>query len=383
LKRFDLLRSPIFLLSLALLLLNDFVLKAAFHNWVTGKLSDVSGLTAFTLFCCAIFPKQIRTVGFVTTLMFTFWKSEYSQGLIDFINAFVPFHIGRTIDYTDLLALPAVWLACYFAPTLRLWKMSQLKVVMVAGISLVAFTGTTVINSHIVRKTAEISPSRNSEKNFDTEASLKAIFDGAAERHGMKCSVCDPLSKGRLYVKDESSRGGISLSTNFDSTQSSLFYEVRAFSLGGEPKEKKTVDALQDELQKALRATYPSLEINDTKPPRSKTIQLGIWKKEPFTSYNSEANQDDYAAALEIIDGVATRNGLQRFSKSIYYEGRLFGPTPYDRELVLNIGIADSPLVAVSIDCYSAEKSARQKFLAKEIEQGLQKKFGTSRAAIR
>ena len=63
LKRFDLLRSPLLLLAVGMLLLNDFVLKAAFHNWVTGKLSDVAGLAAVTIFCCALWPRQVRTVG--------------------------------------------------------------------------------------------------------------------------------------------------------------------------------------------------------------------------------------------------------------------------------------------------------------------------------
>ncbi len=53
-KRFDLLRSPVLLGAVGVLLLNDFVLKAAFHSWLTGKLSDVAGLAAFTIFWCAI-----------------------------------------------------------------------------------------------------------------------------------------------------------------------------------------------------------------------------------------------------------------------------------------------------------------------------------------
>jgi hypothetical protein len=54
LKRFTLLRSPLLLLAVGVLLLNDFVLKVAFHNWLTGKLSDVAGLAAFTIFCGAL-----------------------------------------------------------------------------------------------------------------------------------------------------------------------------------------------------------------------------------------------------------------------------------------------------------------------------------------
>jgi hypothetical protein len=35
-------RSPGFLIAVAILVTNDFVLKNLFHNWLTGKLSDVA-----------------------------------------------------------------------------------------------------------------------------------------------------------------------------------------------------------------------------------------------------------------------------------------------------------------------------------------------------
>ena len=43
------LRHPIALLAIAVLVLNDHVLKAAFPGFLTGKLSDVAGLASFPL----------------------------------------------------------------------------------------------------------------------------------------------------------------------------------------------------------------------------------------------------------------------------------------------------------------------------------------------
>ncbi len=48
-RRFDALLAPPVLASLALLLANDLVLKPAYHNAATGKLSDVAGLFVFVL----------------------------------------------------------------------------------------------------------------------------------------------------------------------------------------------------------------------------------------------------------------------------------------------------------------------------------------------
>lgn len=97
--------SPLFLVGLFLLLLNDFVLKSEFHNFFTGKLSDFAGLFIFPLFFAAFFPKRKLFIYLLTSIFFGFWKSPYSQSLIDFLNSFQFFVIGRTVDYTDLIAL--------------------------------------------------------------------------------------------------------------------------------------------------------------------------------------------------------------------------------------------------------------------------------------
>src|SRR5687767_14998653 len=117
--RLELLASPVFVVSVALLVVNDFVLKATFHNGLTGKLSDFAGLAAFSLFGCALWPGRERIIALAVSVDFILWKSPYSQTLIDGINLFSPFPLSRTVDYTDLMALPVVWLACHFAPQWR------------------------------------------------------------------------------------------------------------------------------------------------------------------------------------------------------------------------------------------------------------------------
>jgi hypothetical protein len=97
--------SPFFLIGLFLLLLNDFYLKAEFHNFLTGKISDFAGLFVFPIFFSAFFPKRKLEIYISTGILFTFWKSSFSQSLIDSINSFEILRIGRTIDSTDLFAL--------------------------------------------------------------------------------------------------------------------------------------------------------------------------------------------------------------------------------------------------------------------------------------
>lgn len=103
----------VFVSALIILAINDHYLKYAFPGFLTGKLSDAVGIIAFYLFLSFLFPDKKIFSCFLTVLIFTWWKSPLSQGVIDFFNASRLFTIGRTIDYTDfwcLLVIPVIFL---------------------------------------------------------------------------------------------------------------------------------------------------------------------------------------------------------------------------------------------------------------------------------
>lgn len=116
-----------FLICLFLLLLNDFYLKAAFHNAFTGKLSDFCGLFIFPIFWSALFPNRKPAVYILTALFFIYWKSSYSDPFIQLFSEYL-FTVQRTVDLSDLFALivlPLSWYAhslpqkrTYFNPEL-------------------------------------------------------------------------------------------------------------------------------------------------------------------------------------------------------------------------------------------------------------------------
>lgn len=111
-QRLKILVSPLFLFFLFVLIINDFFLKAAFHNTITGKLSDFSGLFIFPIFCSAIFPKQKSWIFIFTAVLFAFWKSEYSSFVIQLVKPY--FNTGRTVDLSDLIALPMILFAWFY-----------------------------------------------------------------------------------------------------------------------------------------------------------------------------------------------------------------------------------------------------------------------------
>jgi|GEM_PF-2450155 len=107
--------SPLFIFCLLTLLVNDFFLKDLFHNVITGKLSDFSGLIVFSLFFYSLFPKNKKVIFILTALLFVLWKSPFSENFILFWNLHMPFAITRVIDFTDLSALLMLPIAYYYS----------------------------------------------------------------------------------------------------------------------------------------------------------------------------------------------------------------------------------------------------------------------------
>ena len=137
--------SPLFIICLVLLILNDFLLKATFHNVLTGKLSDFCGLFIFPVFWSALFPRFKSWIFILSGILFVFWKSQYASGLIELVSTFFP--LQRTVDPTDLLALPVLllgWLHLKVRPQLSLGKslLPRLATAFIAIVTIFSFCAT-------------------------------------------------------------------------------------------------------------------------------------------------------------------------------------------------------------------------------------------------
>ena len=134
--------SPGFLIGLLLLLANDFLFKQQFHNGFTGKLSDFAGLFVFSLFWVAFFPRHKTLICISTAVLFVFWKSAYSQFLIDGWNRLPFFGVNRTVDYSDLWALLVVPLAYFYRNIFSGVYVRRRFIYAIAIVSVFAFTAT-------------------------------------------------------------------------------------------------------------------------------------------------------------------------------------------------------------------------------------------------
>jgi hypothetical protein len=113
-----LLLSPLFLGSLLVLGLNDWLLKATFHNFLTGKLSDFAGVFALAIFAFAWLPVQKQHykqgILWAIAIFFSWWKSPFSADFIAWWSSYI-FPIHRVVDATDLFALFVLPFAAYYS----------------------------------------------------------------------------------------------------------------------------------------------------------------------------------------------------------------------------------------------------------------------------
>ena len=155
--------SPAFVLALALLVLNDWVLKGAVGSWLTGKISDFAGLFVFALFWSALLPRWRRTVFAITTAAFLLWKSPVSSPALATWNALVPWPLERIVDYTDWIALAALLPAWAITSEPRApWPRTlarRVGAVLTGSIAIVAITATSrAVHAPIPNSTAHMVP---------------------------------------------------------------------------------------------------------------------------------------------------------------------------------------------------------------------------------
>ncbi len=171
--------SPLFIVGLFILLFNDFFLKIYYGNFLTGKLSDFAGLFIFPLFFVAFFSKRKLLIYFLTGILFIFWKSHFSQTPIDLWNSLPLFKIGRTVDYTDFLALLVMPFSYfYFETETRKQKVfssgfvKRISTSFVVLLSVFAFTATSYEEDRrvFIKQRYEIKMTR-----LEFEEKLKSI----------------------------------------------------------------------------------------------------------------------------------------------------------------------------------------------------------------
>lgn len=132
-RRNSVINDPQFIIGLGLLLLNDLWLKWQFHNWLTGKLSDLLGLYICPVFLSYFYPRHRSQAYWFTALLFIFWKSNWANGLIELMHTWhLPF--DRVADPTDLIALIALPLSYKYCCGRYVWRLPASNAIAVCAL---------------------------------------------------------------------------------------------------------------------------------------------------------------------------------------------------------------------------------------------------------
>ncbi len=157
--RFKILTTYWFLGGLILLLLNDFVLKGLYGNWLTGKLSDFAGLFIFPIFWTALFPKRKDFIFIFTAIAFVLWKSTLSNQLIEGWNSIALLPISRVVDYSDIVALGILPFAYQIKADLRQVPINPTIPIILCGFS---FMATSYRTDVLINKTYDFNYPKDS-----------------------------------------------------------------------------------------------------------------------------------------------------------------------------------------------------------------------------
>jgi hypothetical protein len=369
--RLESLASPAFIAALALLVVNDVALKPLFHNVLTGKLSDFAGLFALTLFATTLWPRYRRLAACAIATAFAFWKTTYAEPLIALLNAVSPVAFGRTVDLTDLVALPMIPLAVWAAPRIRSWPLPRALQIGLAVLAPIAFTATSRA-SFVVRSTLGVG----SEAAVD-DAAVQSFFDDVADKHGLRCRPpCEPITEGRVYFQGRGAGPG-TLVASFDSQQRTVFYVARGHDRDG----RRGVLTLSTDIRAGISDLIPGITTLEYEDDRD---DLPIGEGTTFVisvpgdgSLPVESAEHAKRTLSTIVEDVVRAHGLSTDEHSlVYYAGKRVGVSPEARDLALFPTAESNSKLRVGVVRYTVGFAALERAVTEDLAARLDRAFG-------
>lgn len=302
-RGFEVFTQPGFLVALALLLANDLYLKHHYANWLTGKLSDFSGLYVFAQFIATCLGVRIVWSAFVSAVLFTAWKSPLVTPLIELANQYSALQFHRTIDYTDLIALAVLPLAVRFYGGRTTWPWSFLKYPVAALTMLSIMATSTLPRAYSLR--TDLRDLSNREGNISTTF---VEVDKLLTSRAMRCMLCAKESSYREYFDPQ---GNITTRLNYDNVDKKLFVSLYTYS---PDTAKSRTDELQATLMELLRPGFENITViraastYETAASRRSTWKLKIEAPAlgfPLSCAGNGINHPQIAKALGIVGDFA------------------------------------------------------------------------------
>ena len=247
-----------FLVSLALLIANDLYLKSAYPGWLSGKLSDVSGIFLLTYFLFGMFPRLKWLSTTLVILSFAFWKSPFSQALIDLINAVTAVKIGRVVDYSDILAfavIPFAWIIELRNSYSELPNVHRkFAALPVALISVAAITGTSIL-----MPSGEYSIRNSDLEHRVDESALVAAIERVTDKYDLECELCDATLDEAFYFNED-----MDFWFKIDETTNGIQYRIFVKKMNGfllPRPDYNLFERFQRDLKREMGELSPTMEL--------------------------------------------------------------------------------------------------------------------------
>lgn len=207
--------NPFFITAVLVLIINDWYLKASFHNALTGKLSDFAGLFSFAYFLSALWPRRVMLVHVATLVLFMAWKSPLAQPFIDGLNG-LGISVNRVVDYSDFTALLILPLSYYLFNTSGSYRLKPVLQSGVICLSLFSFVATSMIKGKYTKITGI-------NKTYSFNFSKRELVSRV---NSLQLEYIKDLDK---YVRSHNSSKGLKISPDtahidFDSKTSTFYY---------------------------------------------------------------------------------------------------------------------------------------------------------------
>ncbi|MCL2590754.1 MAG: hypothetical protein FWD67_07720 [Betaproteobacteria bacterium] len=243
------------------MLINDWWLKSAYPNLITGKLSDFAGIAVVAFLLGALFPRRVLATALGIAAVFLWWKSPLSSTFIQLANDWLPFRIGRTVDYSDLTALCILpFCHCVLVDSKHYalpWRNAKrFLAAPILGISLFGILGTSQLpfdhETYLMRPTDP-----GARMDWGTVAE---VIRTVAEEHNLACADeavlpdCSYFQNDRIrmrYLIVEPNTVSFEISGEY--TAFLVFFNIRS--------SEKEMDALRNSLKRAFASRFPEMKL--------------------------------------------------------------------------------------------------------------------------
>jgi hypothetical protein len=203
--------NSVFIVCVLTLLVNDHYLKYEFSNWLTGKLSDMAGIIIFPLLLAFIFPKLKQYSTLVSAILFAFWKSPFSQTLIDLYNQISFIQTSRVIDLTDLYVLSLLPIPHFIInriETLNFIKIQKVNTLLVLLPTFMALMATTLPPNPYYTRTGgnlacykcSFTVNYNQFEIVEKLKNLNIVFDSIAPIDSLELERNPSLKKENVHI---------------------------------------------------------------------------------------------------------------------------------------------------------------------------------------